>query len=363
MTLTPETILAPDARRSYNCRCGRPVFFRNSQCLGCGAALGFEPYLGLVASLEPAAGAPGTWFIQGATGTYLRCANLDSPSGCNWLVPAGEGPVLCRSCRLDRVIPNLSIPSDADCYRRISFAKRRLVALLLSLKLPVASREEDPARGLAFEFLRTPGGGPRVVTGHADGVVTLNIEEAEDPTRERIRTEMGEPYRTLLGHLRHESGHYYWDRLIDGGGWLDEFRSLFGDERQDYAAALDRHYHQGPAPDWQQWFVSSYASAHPWEDWAETWAHHLHIVDTLSTAGSFGLDASRIGIEVEPFGEDVLAAPGAEFLDLLNSWTRLSAVLNELSRAMGLADFYPFVLSRAVVRKLHMVHRVIAAAS
>jgi hypothetical protein len=375
---TPAKI-KPLAPRSYQCRCGKPIFFRNSRCLACGSPLGFEPNLGRLYALE-SAGEPDLWKLVGDAdeprGRYRRCANLTSISGCNWLLPVedpanGTGTnrqTLCQSCRLDRTIPDLSVAADAEAYRSISNAKRRLVSFLIALGLPVESRvSEDPERGLAFDFLRSPAQGPRVMTGHDNGIITLNIEEAEDSTRERIRGELGEPYRTLLGHLRHETGHYYWDRLIENTNWIDGYRKLFGDERQDYAAAIQAHYQSGPAPGWQQTFVSAYASTHPWEDWAETWAHYLHVMDTLETALGYGLDAeSSIEMDVKPFEPDALFRPadpsGAQFLHFLNSWTRLTAVLNELSRAMGLHDFYPFALPRAAVAKLHFVHLVVTEA-
>src|SRR5262249_17798301 len=156
--------------------------------------------------------------------------------------------------------------------------------------------------GLAFDLLRSPSGGPRGVTGHNHGVITLNLEEAEDPAREQIRVAMHEEYRTLLGHLRHETGHYYWDRLIGGTGRIEEFRRIFADERQDYATALENHYQKGPPATWRDGYVSAYAAAHPWEDWAETWAHYLHMLDTLECALGFGLDPeSSIEMHLEPF--------------------------------------------------------------
>ena len=357
----------PQARRAYRCRCGRPIFFRNSQCLACQAQLGYEPQTGKVYSLV-SAGNQDCWRIGNAPGLrkkcFRRCANLNSPSGCNWLVDASETGMLCISCRLDRTIPNLSLPENQERWRRIEVAKRRLISSLVALRLPVISRAQDPDRGLAFDFLESPENGPRVLTGHANGIITLNIEEADDSTRERIREEMREPYRTVLGHLRHETGHYYWDRLIKDGPLLDDYRGLFGDETVDYVSALESYRAQGPHTDWPLNFVSAYASAHPWEDWAETWAHYLHMLDTVDTALSFRLDPDAVEAQFEPFGSDALSRPddpGAPaFLAFLNSWVKLAGVLNELSRSMGLADFYPFVLSKPAVAKLQFVHTTVA---
>jgi hypothetical protein len=312
------------------------------------------------------------WHIesqQASTVKYRRCANLETAAGCNWLVAEqeldGNPRLMCIACRLNRTIPNLSIPENGLLWGRLENAKRRLVSSLIALNLPLSSRvDQDPQRGLAFDFLSSPPGGPRVLTGHCDGIITVNIEEANDSARERIREQLREPYRTLLGHLRHEAGHYYWDRLIAGSPWLDDFRNLFGDEQQDYNAALQRNYQQGPLPGWAQQHVSAYASAHPWEDWAETWAHYLHIVDVLDTALSFGLDIRKLEMEIEPFSREALFRPndpGAKrFLSFLNAWIELTAVLNELSRSMGQPDMYPFALPRPAVAKLHFIHLVIA---
>lgn len=352
--------------RAFRCRCGRPIFFRNSQCLACGTPLGYDPERRRLLPLEPAT-AEGTWRRAGGGSRaqqYRRCANLDTAAACNWLVERRDRNPLCRCCRLTRTLPDLSVPGNDVFWGRIEAAKRRLVSSLLGLGLPVRSKQlEDPARGLAFDLLRSPPEGPLVVTGHADGVITLDVEEADDAIREQRRQSLFEPYRTLLGHLRHEVGHYYWLRLVKDTPWEERARALFGDERADYAAALQRHYAQGPPEDWRSRYVSTYASAHPAEDWAETFAHYLHVVDTFDTAASFGLDAARVELAYERFPAEILEGETPEaaeaFLDFIGGWMELTGVLNELSRSMGLADFYPFVLSGLAVRKLHLVHRIV----
>ena len=242
---------------------------------------------------------------------WRRCENFDSPAGCNWLVLVDEES-LCRSCRLNRTIPNLDDADNCRWWRLIENAKRRLVAQLLDLGLPVVSKvSDDPERGVMFDIVRSPEKGPRILTGHANGLITLNVEEADDSKREKTRQELREPYRTLLGHFRHEIGHYYWDRLVAGTPWHEKFRELFGDERQDYAAALKKNYEQGPAPDWADRHISSYASVHPWEDWAECWAHYLHIVDSLDTALGYGLRGEDVESAVEPFSVNDLYDPDA----------------------------------------------------
>jgi hypothetical protein len=367
---------APLTRRLFRCRCGRPLFFRNSKCLSCGAEVGYDPELGTMLVLPDDQQPPYRITPRGGRGTmerrYLRCANYATPAGCNWLVALGANekvapPLLCRSCRLNRTIPDVSVPENAHWWARIEDAKRQVVSTLITLGLPVQSRVgEDNTRGLAFDLLRSPAEGPRTVTGHADGIITIDIEEADDTTREQRRVQMREPYRTLLGHLRHEVGHYYWYRLVPNSRWQDEFRDLFGDETADYAAALARHYQDGPRTDWALYHVSAYASVHPWEDWAETWAHYLHMIDGLDTAVSFGVGPQAIEATFDRFDLDVLAdaaganrAGAAGFLAFVNAWVELATALNELSRSMGQPDFYPFVLSADAVRKLFFVHRVV----
>lgn len=354
----------PRSKRAFRCTCGKPVFFLNSTCLSCGMALGYVPQIGEVRALEPGA-EPGLWRPAGddIEKSYRRCANFDSPAGCNWLVAEDDNNDQCLACRLNRTLPDLAYADNRRYWRAIEADKRRLVSQLLALGLPVRPKTVDPEHGLAFDLLRSIPGGANVMTGHALGLITLNIEEADDAVRERLRTALHEPYRTLLGHLRHEIGHYYWDQLVLGSPRLEPFRVLFGDERADYSAAIKANYDQGPPTDWQEHHISAYASAHPWEDWAETWAHYLHLIDSLDTAVAHGLDAEDLELSMEPFTKADLYAPDDEdapkALLLINSWVELVTVLNEIARSLGQPDFYPFVLSRTVVKKLHFIHLVI----
>jgi hypothetical protein len=231
------------------------------------------------------------------------------------------------------------------------------------MHLPIVPKPADGAPGLAFE-LREPAPGEPVLTGHANGLITLNVAEADDDFRERNREGLDEPYRTVVGHLRHELGHYYWDVLVRDTFWLPRFRATFGDERADYCAALKAHYANGPAAGWQSHFVSSYATCHPWEDWAESWAHYLHMRSTLQTVSQFGLGIANVPLQIDSFAKDALYGNWASeaqstFLGWINAWVVLTQVLNEVSRSMGQPDIYPFVMNRSSVTKLHFVHCVI----
>jgi hypothetical protein len=352
--------------RAYQCRCGTHVFFPNSQCLTCQSPLGYLPDPPMLATLDPGT-EPETVMVAGREGAYRYCGNRSTPAGCNWLVPATDSNPLCVACRLNNTIPNLDDADNGRYWGAVEAAKRRLVAHLVSFALPVASKvDADTERGLMFDFLRQAPDGPAVMTGHANGLITINVEEADDAKREKIKQDLHEPYRTLLGHFRHEVGHYYWDRLVRDSQWLDRFREVFGDERADYGEALKRHYAEGPPADWRDAFISSYATTHPWEDWAESWAHYLHMTDSLSTAVGFGLDAEDLESRISPFTTDDLHAPedpGAkEFLALLNSWIEMILVLNEVARSMGEPDFYPFVMSKPVVAKLQLINMIVADA-
>jgi hypothetical protein len=352
--------------RAYRCRCGVPLFFANTKCLTCGSQLGYLPDEGRLAALD---GDPSgrVWRAQGRRDALKFCANRSAAAACNWMLYARSPNTHCVACRLNLHVPDLGVPENVEYWRSIEGAKRRLVSQLLAMDLPVRSKVcEDPEHGVAFDFLRPQKNGPPVLTGHSHGLITMNIEEANDATREAIRHAMREPYRTLLGHFRHEIAHYYWELLICDTLWLEPFRDLFGDERASYAEALRRNYEQGPPAGWPDHFISSYATMHPWEDWAETWAHYMHVIDSLGTAIGYGFDLMRDEGRVQAFGPDALYAPddsrAERFLQLLNGWVRMTVLLNELARSMGERDFYPFVMSKPVVAKLQFVQMVVADA-
>jgi len=348
-----------------NCR--RLVHFEARVCPSCAATLGYDP------------GANGFLFLAddatrwrdgaGEALDLVVCANNSDHGICNWLVPAEGAQALCRACRHNVVIPDLSLAGVARRWGRIEAAKRRMIHSLLQLGLPVETPGEAPEgrQGFVFHFLYDPaaedGGQAQVMTGHDGGIITLNLVEADDARRQQIREAMGEPYRTLLGHLRHEIGHHYWTRLVERDPQrLAQFRAIFGDERADYAQALAAHYMADPAQGWNDAYISFYATAHPWEDFAETFAHYLHIVDVLATGSGIGLAVRRdddapgdlaVTLDFDPYraGAGQLAAAMAP----------LSFAMNTVNRAMGLPDCYPFHLTDAIVAKLDFVQQMTAA--
>jgi hypothetical protein len=352
--------------RVFHCdHCNRPVFFENTKCVACNHVLAYLPDLDEIGSLEPINDSEWTSPLQSQDRRYRLCRNYTESQVCNWTLTDSDGPQeLCRACRLTRTIPDLAPQGHREAWYKLEAAKRRLLYTLFRFRLPVVEKSVDPIGGLAFEFLADPvdPAAPRVLTGHDNGLIRINIAEADDAQREQRRKHLHEPYRTLLGHFRHEIGHFYWDRLVKDSARLDGFRQLFGDERRDYADALQSHYEQGAPPDWQAHFVSAYSSAHPWEDWAETWAHYLHMADTLETAAACGL-ALRPTHRDEPALPKIAISESdgsTSFDRMVESWFAVTYVLNNLNRGMGLPDGYPFVLSSHVIEKLHFVHDVIA---
>jgi hypothetical protein len=335
--------------RDFICpKCGQRLAFENSICLSCNSRLGFslQDMALLVISTSEEAAQPG--FVD--EDKYQLCANMHLAE-CNWLVENSPAGQLCASCALTR-----TRPSDADTKALSAFAdaekaKRRLIAELFELKLPIVDREQDPAHGLAFDLLS--GEQQKVFTGHQNGVITLDLAEGDDLHREQLRIAMDEPYRTLLGHFRHEIGPYYFYRLVSTSPtYTRRFKELFGDPDADYQAALDRHYAEGAPAGWQENSVSSYATMHPAEDWAETFAHYLHIRDTLDTAAAFGFAPAAATFE-----RKVLGPSG--FDQIIDMWLPLSWALNMINRSMGKEDLYPFVLPAAVLDKMRFIHTVI----
>lgn len=350
--------------KSFHCNhCEQVVFFESVGCINCGRLLAYLPDRDAMGALEQAG--EGQWIYR-ARGSekssgevrYRLCVNYQQANVCNWAVTAEEDNEACVSCRLTQPTPELSEQTHRQAWFRLETAKRRLVYTLKQLQLPLLSKDVDAEHGLAFQFKAETPDQP-ALTGHANGLITINIAEADDAIREQRRANLQEAYRTLLGHFRHESGHYYWDRLISGTEHSEGFRALFGDEQRDYAASLQKHYEQGAAPDWQANFISAYASSHPWEDWAETWAHYLHMIDVTETAVSCGLTL-RPRHPNDPLLEaDPKLIRRRRFEAVIDAWFSVTYVLNNLNRSLGQQDAYPFVLSAPTIEKLRFVHQVV----
>jgi hypothetical protein len=325
--------------KNFQCRCGQRIFFDNTTCTGCGADLGFDSTsLELVPLSIHSTGCR----VDDAGGQWRHCQNREEYELCNWLVPADSPRNFCDACALNDVIPNLETRFNLVLWSRLEAAKRRLLYSLIGLGLPLAGPDGQPEP--RFRFLEDQRRNPDVFeqfvsTGHVRGTITINLAEADDVARHEVRERMLERYRTLLGHFRHEAGHYYYDLLVPEGPDRDEFRKLFGNERLPYETALEKYYRDGPPAGWPSRFVSAYAASHPHEDWAETFAHYLHIRDALETADSSGL----------------MTAAGDS--DWIVRWMTLAVTLNELNRSLGTDDPYPFVLADPAAERLRFIDR------
>jgi hypothetical protein len=349
--------------KAFACQaCGQPLYFEAQLCESCGRRLGYLSSGRTLSALEPCEGRPGFWLCLGAPGRALKLCDNARHGACNWLVETEVGDMAyCRACQHNRTIPDLSAPGNLVHWSKIQVAQHRLIDSLLALGLPLTTRPTDP-QGLAFDVLYDPLAdspqGPGVLTGHSDGLITLNLIEADDAAREQRRHDFAEPYRTLLGHFRHESGHYFWSRLVDGGPALGPFRDLFGDERQSYEAALQAHYQSADAQGgWREQFISAYAAVHPWEDFAETWAHYLHMIDTLETASAFRIRLGGVPAESELGEQDVWTSTSLD--QLIAAWLPLTFAVNSLNRSMGQPDLYPFLPAAVVIAKLAFVHDLV----
>lgn len=327
----------------YYCRCGQALFCENTRCGNCGRATAFEPLIPAMMSLDEAEDGS----LLDTDGTrYALCDNRRDYRACNGVVELGSGTTLCSGCRLNRTIPVVERQENLLRWKRLEAAKRRMIAGLSKLSLDVNSGGNG---GMRFDFLEDKRSHPDVLehfvsTGHKDGVITINIIEADEIQRVQQRELMGERYRTVLGHCRHEAGHFFYNTLVRD---MDSFVALFGDPGLDYASALKNYYENGPAEGWDALHISAYASAHPLEDWAECFAHYLHIEDTLETAVCYGL------------AED----PGSDPRQRLDRWAQFVIPLNELGRSLGQRDHYPFILTPVVIEKLLYVGAAITASA
>ena len=343
----------------FQCQaCTQVLYFENMACVKCGHQLGYLPDIGTMSAVEPEGA---NWVaLANPQARYRFCANWEE-TACNWMVEAEGDERFCTACQHNRTIPDLSVPENRLNWQKTEEAKRRLFYSLIKLRLPIPTTGDGDKEPLVFDILSEDNG--QVLTGHDNGEITIALKEADDATREAARVSMGEIYRTLLGHFRHEVGHYYWDRLVRDGGEaeLEACRALFGDEREDYGEAMKRHYDQGAPADWQQSFVSAYATMHPWEDWAETWAHYMHIVDTLEMAGAFGITIDPTISSDPELGTQIGFDPHQHvpMERLIGAWLPLTYAVNCLNRSMGQPDLYPFVLPAPVVEKMDYIHRLI----
>ncbi|MEN3941365.1 putative zinc-binding metallopeptidase [Prosthecobacter sp. SYSU 5D2] len=339
----------------FTCDCGNILFFGSTHCLKCDRDVGYDPEAGKMLRLEPGGG-------------MKRCENGSEHAVCNWLLSAGSPEKLCLACRMNRTIPDLKWGRNLMLWGRTEMAKRRLIYTLLQLGITLQSKAMNPKTGLSFDIVSTLSN-PTVTTGHLNGVITVNLEEADDTYRQINRQQLGENSRTLLGHFRHESAHYLWQRFLSDLTWEDPlrmaFRERFGDEWQDYAIALGNHYQQGPPAGWETDYITGYAASHPWEDWAETWAHYLQITDGLETCESLGIQVQHMALPLVILPVEAGFLPtilkhdpvaNDAFLAWLQRWICLSSVLNEVSNSIGESELYPFVIPVKVAQKLRLAH-------
>ncbi len=341
--------------KSWRCHeCDQAVFFHDLMCVNCSATLGFDPESMEMLSLRKKGGSDQTGrqvLVDHFGREFLQCHNGVQYGVCNWLIPVDNPHTFCKGCQLNRTIPNLDNPTNIIRWNNFEHAKKRLLFTLFRLEISISSGHSNPEKGLLFDLIEDHRtnfedfSGSFVHTGHLDGLITINALEADDVQRAAVKQEMNETYRTLIGHLRHESGHFIWSFVKKNDQLMQEFEALFGDESIDYGSTMENYYKHGPADNWQKHYISPYASAHPAEDWAEVWGHYLFIYDAIETALSYGVippPQKKIGIQAR-----------------ILLWQKLSVVLNELNRSAGLDDAYPFVLNKTIRQKLEFVDKAV----
>ena len=368
-----------------DCKDQQILFFESSHCLACQRTVGLDDHFDKVEAYD---------FNQ-ETGQYFKaaqpqvsfqkCNNHLNFKTCNGMVEldpdaptTDNNQVLCFACRFNKTIPDLSIAEHIPLWQKMETAKRRALYTLNVLSLPLRNFSQDSEGGLSFDFTTdrdvndhfssTLRGSETVLTGHNCGHITINLAEADDVARSHTKMAMGERYRTLLGHFRHELGHYYFDKLVLNAPDKHALsKKYFGDDELDYQEALNTHYANGAPANWRDSFISEYATMHPYEDWAETWAHYMHIIDTLETAQTFSITGSISGNANDdgalgklnlPQDADFFSAQ-ASITHILDAWMGFSVILNSLNRSMGMNDAYPFVLTQTVRNKLSFIHHAI----
>jgi hypothetical protein len=339
--------------KTFACQCGNRLFFENVKCVACGRDVGWCEHCQGIASFVMREN--GSYCCDSCGSAARKCFNYEVEQVCNHFVAdAAESkePLLCSVCQLTQTIPDLTVEGNRDKWRRLEQAKRRLIYQLDQIKLPY--RNVEPTLTFDFKENVVPAEGvwrkgelaEHVYTGHLNGKITINIQEADDVEREKLRVDMNEARRTLIGHLRHEIGHYYWQLLIQNKCEA-EFIQVFGDHNDpDYATALALYYEQGPRPDWNQAFISAYAASHPWEDFAETFALYLDIRSVLQTSEHLGVPLHKITNTVT-FEEYVFA------------YQMLGITVNELNRCLGIFDLVPEIIVQPVVDKLNFIHKLL----
>ncbi|MGD9647628.1 MAG: putative zinc-binding metallopeptidase [Pirellulales bacterium] len=342
--------------KTYRCTCGQTLFYENSLCLSCGSELGFCPTCRNIVALQPTGDGQFRCGNDKCGATLAKCANYVEHNVCNRCVAVPSSEPLCDCCRFNDTIPDLTVPGNKEKWYRLEMAKRRLFYGLAELGLPYGTEADGIEPPLRFDFKadvipqylfwRPVGKGERVYTGHAAGRITINVREVDDVEREKLRVDLGEAQRTLIGHFRHEIGHFYWDVLVKGRREA-ECIAVFGDHNNPtYSEALETYYKNGPAPNWAQNYISGYATMHPWEDFAETWAAYLDMANVLETAEHAGFGgATRIVYgDIDP---------------MIERYQELGIALNEFNRGMGLLDVVPEVFVPAVVDKLRFIHKLV----
>lgn len=346
----------------YTCYCGNSLFFENSVCLSCYREVGWCPVCKGIHALLPNADGSYTCANQQCQAQLVKCHNYAVHDVCNRMIRIesrrNNAVQRCDYCRFNETIPDLSVQGNIAKWYQLEVAKRRLLFTLDLLKLPYGTKADGFELPLSFDFKadiepytwawRNIGGGEKVFTGHANGKITINIREADSIEREKLRVNMGETHRTLIGHFRHEIGHYYWQLLVQNKEETS-FKAHFGDHQNpSYGAALAQYYRNGPTPGWQASYISAYATMHPWEDFAETWGAYLDMVSVLNTAENAYLLV---------YERDDRA--GINFDSMIANYLRLGIKVNEVNRAMGLMDILPEVFSGPVLLKLRYIHSLI----